>query len=244
MTGGVTPRAAVARMGARDRSARGRTFRRSRPAPAPADRPRSISVTEVDRLKADPFAFYARRILRLVGARPVDADPSAAWRGSAVHKVLEDWMKEDDCDPARLRPRAEALLSGRGVHPLMRALWQPRLLEAIAFIAARVGGESRRRTPAAGRGDEGRSEIAGVTLRGKADRIDQLADGSLAIVDYKTGKPPSAKAMTEGFALQLGLLGLIAERGGFEGIDGIASCLRILVAGAARRQARLCRQPG
>ncbi|MGE0178500.1 MAG: double-strand break repair protein AddB, partial [Sphingomonas sp.] len=32
-----------------------------RPAPSPDRRPDSLSVTEVDRLKADPFAFYARR---------------------------------------------------------------------------------------------------------------------------------------------------------------------------------------
>ena len=70
-------------------------------------------MTEVDRLKADPFAFYARHMLRLAPLDTIDADPSAAWRGSAVHKVLEDWMKEDDCDPARLRPRAEALLQIR-----------------------------------------------------------------------------------------------------------------------------------
>ncbi len=60
-------------------------------------------MTEVDRLKADPYAFYARKMLALMALDPVDADPTAAWRGSAVHDVLEAWMKEDDCDPARLR---------------------------------------------------------------------------------------------------------------------------------------------
>jgi ATP-dependent helicase/nuclease subunit B len=54
-----------------------------------------------------------------------------------------------------------------------------------------------------------------------ADRIDRMADGSLAIVDYKTGTPPGPKAVAEGYSMQLGLLGLIAERGGFEGIEGV-----------------------
>src|SRR5690606_19805945 len=113
-----------------------------RPAPAPpADaRPKRISVTDVDRLKADPFAFYARKMLRLSALDPIDADPTAAWRGSAVHKVLEDWMKLDDCDPSRLRPRAEALLASASAHPVMRALWQPRLLEAIDWIAGEMAG--------------------------------------------------------------------------------------------------------
>ena len=33
--------------------------------------------------------------------------------------------------------------------------------------------------------------------------------------------PPSPKAVAEGYSMQLGLLGLIAERGGFEGIEGV-----------------------
>ena len=53
------------------------------PKPPARLRPTVISVTEVDRLKADPYAFYARRVLRLTPLDPVDADPSAAWRGTA-----------------------------------------------------------------------------------------------------------------------------------------------------------------
>jgi ATP-dependent helicase/nuclease subunit B len=178
-------------------------------------------VTEVDRLKADPFAFYARKMLALPALDEVDADPGAAWRGSAVHKVLEAWMKADDCDPARLRPRAEALLRDSAAHPLMRALWQPRLLEAIDWIAGEVArnrDEGRRPLRAEAWGE---TELAGVTLHGMADRIDRLADGGLAIVDYTTGTPPGPKAVAEGYSMQLGLLGLIAERGGFDGIEGL-----------------------
>ena len=197
-----------------------------RPAPSPEAklRPRRISVTEVDRLKADPFAFYARKMLALPSLDEVDAEPSAAFRGSAVHKVLEDWMKEDDCDPWLLRARAEALLAATSSHPLLRALWQPRLLEAIDWIAgevARKAAEGRRPLRAEAKG---KCKIGDVSLYGEADRIDLLADGSLAIVDYKTGMPPGPKAVAEGYSLQLGLLGLIAERGGFEGIEGVPAC--------------------
>jgi ATP-dependent helicase/nuclease subunit B len=56
--------------------------------------------------------------------------------------------------------------------------------------------------------------VDGVRIHGRADRIDRLADGTLAMVDYKTGTPPSARMVQEGFALQLGLIGLIAQGGG------------------------------
>src|ERR1044072_7464116 len=123
-------------------------------------------------------------------------------------------MKEDDCDPAKLRARAEALLTGQQAHPLMRALWQPRLTQAIDFIAAE--GEANRAEGRRAPGGEanGARGLAGARLHGIADRIDRTADGSLAIVDYKTGTPPSGRGGRDGFSLQLGLLGLPAAAGG------------------------------
>ncbi len=193
-----------------------------RPAPCPPaeERPKRISVTAVDRLKADPFAFYAQAILGLRSIDPVDADHSAAWKGTAVHAVLEEWLKRDDCDPDKLMDRARALLADETIHPMLRALWSPRLIEAIRWVE-----EEERNNQAAGRlplaaEAWGEAEVSGVTLYGKADRIDRLDSDGLAIIDYKTGKAPAPKAIEAGFRLQLGLLGLLARAGGFEGIAG------------------------
>ena len=150
----------------------------------------------------------------------IDADPSAAWRGTAVHDVLEAWMKEDACAPERLRARAEQLLDRADTHPVLRALWAPRLMEAIDWIADRVAGNlAEGRRPIAGE-LRGETEVADILVHGRVDRIDRDAAGGLAIIDYKTGKAPSTKAVAAGFAMQLGLLGLIAERGGFPGVKG------------------------
>lgn len=193
-----------------------------RPAPSPPaeQRPGKISVTQVDRLKADPFAFYAQAILKLRKKDPVDDDHTARWKGEAVHKALEEWLQYDACDPDKLRERAERLLNDEAIHPMLRALWSPRLLEAINWIAA-----MERENQAAGRRPlaaevSGETPLSGVIVQGRVDRIDRLPDGGLAIIDYKTGAPPTQKAVTEGFALQLGLLGLIGRAGGFEGASG------------------------
>jgi ATP-dependent helicase/nuclease subunit B len=193
-----------------------------RPAPNPpaGQRPTKISVTAVDRLKADPFAFYAQAILKLRTIDPVDDDHTARWKGTAVHQVLQDWQQHDDCDPDRLRPRAERLLQDEAIHPMLRALWAPRLLEAIDWIA-----EMERRNQALGRRPltaeaTGETALAGIVVHGRVDRIDRLAGGGLAIIDYKTGAPPTQKAVREGFALQLGLLGLIGRAGGFADAQG------------------------
>jgi ATP-dependent helicase/nuclease subunit B len=193
-----------------------------RPAPVPSaeQRPERISVTAVDRLKADPFAFYAQAILKLRSLDPADADHTARWKGEAVHLVLQEWLQHDECDPDKLRTRAERLLRDEAIHPLLRALWAPRLLEAIDWIAATERSnqaEGRRPLRAEATGE---TALAGVTVHGRVDRIDRLPAGGLAIIDYKTGQPPSQKAVAEGYALQLGLLGLIGRAGGFEGVSG------------------------
>ncbi|NNC71931.1 MAG: double-strand break repair protein AddB, partial [Sphingomonadaceae bacterium] len=197
--------------------------KRPEPAPPIEDRPNRISVTRVDALKADPYSYYAQSILGLSRLDPVDAEPSPAWRGTAVHTVLEEWFEQDGGDPETLVARAEALLASSDAHPLMRALWQPRLLPAIEWIA-----EYSRKLRASGRRQllaelRGEAMIAGITLNGTADRIDATTDGALAIVDYKTGHPPSVGRVDAGFAMQLGLLGLLAEKGAFGDIAGSVS---------------------
>ena len=196
-----------------------------RPAPLPNAEQRHIpiSVTQVDRLIADPYAFYANKIMGFASLDMIDADPSAAWRGTIIHDILEQWAKQDDYAPGALRERADLFLNDPTLHPLMRSLWAPRLIEGLEWIAKTLD-ENRKagREPAASE-IYGKAEIAGVQLSGIADRIDRMPDGGLAIVDYKTGGAPTNKAVVEGYNLQLGLLAAIAELGGFSDIAGEAT---------------------
>lgn len=196
-----------------------------RPAPVPSRAQRQIrmSVTQVDRLIADPYAFYANKIMGFASLDMIDADPSAAWRGTIIHDILDKWAKDDNYDPSGLKKRAEDFLNDRSSHPLMRSLWAPRLMQGLRWIAESVEANRKAgRVPAASE-ISGKAEIAGVKLSGIADRIDLMPDGSLVIVDYKTGGPPSNRAVKEGFNLQLGLLGAIAELGGFDDLAGQAT---------------------
>jgi ATP-dependent helicase/nuclease subunit B len=188
MTGGVVRDTRLERLAvALDDPGSAQPVERPQPQPPAHLRPRRISVTSVDRLKADPFAFYAQAMLGLRRWDPIDEDHSAKWKGTAVHKVLEEWLKNDDCAPEALLPRARQLLASETIHPMLRALWAPRLLEAINTIE---GWERENR-------EEGRvplyaeiageTEIAGVVVHGKADRLDRLPAGGLAVIDYKTG---------------------------------------------------------
>jgi ATP-dependent helicase/nuclease subunit B len=196
----------------------------TRPEPQPdADQRKvAMSVTDFDQLKSDPYSFYAKRILGLRVLEPVNADPSHAWRGTLVHDILERWFKDDRCAPDALIARAGDMLTNPALDPVLRTLWQPRIASGLRWIA-----EETRRMLDDGRSllvaeQTGQITLLGVPIKGRADRIDRLPDNGLAIIDYKTGIPPKTKQVKAGFALQLGLIGLIAESDAIAGVSGKA----------------------
>lgn len=186
------------------------------PRPSAAQRDVPIAVTGLDRLRGDPYQFYASDILRLRAWDGLDADPSAAWKGTAVHAILERWHKEGGA----LTPIAEAELAKMSAHPLVRGLWWPRLAAGLKWIEETVAQQLAEGRRVIASEAQGHMTFHGVKVKGRADRIDRLADGTLAVVDYKTGGPPSARRVEQGFALQLGLIGLMAREGAFAGVAG------------------------
>jgi ATP-dependent helicase/nuclease subunit B len=197
---------------------------RPAPMPLPDQRRVRLSVTDFDQLKSDPYSFYAKRILRLKSLDAVDAAPSHAWRGTLVHDILEAWFKQDACEPDKLLARAEALLTDGTLDPMLRVLWQPRIADGLCWIAQetqRLRAEQGRRLLIAE--EKGEIELLGIRISGRADRIDARPDGSLVIIDYKTGIPPKPKQVNAGFALQLGLVGMMAEHGVIKGVGGPAA---------------------
>ncbi len=203
-----------------DRAPRARAYPRPRPMPDAAQRLVDVSVTGLDRLRGDPYQFYAGSILRLKKLDAIDAQPSAAWKGIAVHAILEAWHKAGGM-AGELSATAGQVLDAMDTHPLMRGLWWPRLLAALQWIDAEVAHLKTSDGRAVLKSEVwGDMRFKDVRIHGRADRIDRVAGGSLAIVDYKTGKAPSNRMVKDGFALQLGLIGLIARGGGFKDISG------------------------
>ncbi|KZD12305.1 double-strand break repair protein AddB [Oceanibaculum pacificum] len=199
-----------------------RPVTRPEPRPPLAARPTRLSVTEIETLMRDPYAIYAAKVLRLHALDPIDADPGAAERGTIIHKALERFLADH---PGHLPPDAQERLLAIGAavfaealeRPGVWAFWWPRF-ERIAswFVAAereRHDGIARTLTEL-----RGQIDLAGFTLTAKADRIDLLKDGTLALIDYKTGQPPAKREVAAGHAPQLPLEALIAAQGGFPGL--------------------------
>ena len=58
-----------------------------------------------------PVCLLRAQVLRLLPLDAVDAEPSAAWRGTEVHRILQEWWDEDRCAPEKLIARARAMLA-------------------------------------------------------------------------------------------------------------------------------------
>lgn len=213
-----------------------RPCNRPAPAPARAARPREISVSDVERLIADPYAFYAARILRLRPLDPLEQPPGAADYGNLVHRAMKRFLDglgagwPGAAEARRLweAAAAEALREAAPPRPVA-AIWAPRLAR-IGAAVVRFEAEDRPRLLETRAEVEGRLAIrrpgGEVVLKARADRLDVLADGeTLRVIDVKTGEPPPERAVRDGRAPQLPLEALIAERGGFAGVQGRVAAL-------------------
>lgn len=200
------------------------------PAPCPpvSARPRKLSVTQVETWMRDPYAIYARHILRLRALDPLDAAPDAAEYGTRVHDAIDQFIAAYPTDyPDDAAEKLAAI--GRDVfapalhHPAVWAFWWPRFERIAAWF---VEYERLQRPDIEISASEARGELsidlpAGTfQLTAIADRIDRLQDGTLRIIDYKTGAVPSNKEIAAGFSPQLPLEAAIASAGGFAAIGG------------------------
>ncbi|KJZ19432.1 PD-(D/E)XK nuclease family protein [Loktanella sp. S4079] len=209
-------------MAAQLSSADDRTAPAKRPSPCPpiAARPDQLSVTQIKTLIRDPFAIYARKVLRLDPLDPLSPTADAPLRGIIVHEILEKFVAggfaPDDRDA--LMQIARDSFTEHCPWPTIRAQWIARMEKsADPFLADEV----KRQALSDQRVIEKRGEIivpnVGVKLTCLADRIDLTPDGQALIYDYKTGVVPSEKQQ-ENFDKQLLLEAAMVERGAFSDI--------------------------
>ncbi len=204
---------------------------RPRPNPPASVRPRMISVSDVAVLLADPYAYYASRILRLKPLEPLEAEIGAREYGDVVHAAMKhfvDALPRHPLSPEAARAlwqqATEAALADPLLRAALRAFWEPRLARIGTFVIDEEAA-MRAAQPIARSHTEVKAnlQLSGVTLHARADRLDVLADGTLRILDYKTGTTPSAKQVDAGTAPQLALEALLAMRGGFAPVEGRAA---------------------
>jgi ATP-dependent helicase/nuclease subunit B len=196
-------------------------IKRPEPRPPVAARPARLSVTEIETLIRDPYSIYARHVLRLDPLDEIDADPGAAERGTILHEAFSEFARKyPETLPANaldeLLAQGEAAFASIKDFPSLLAIWKPRFERAARWL---IGIEFERRREI----EHILAETSGAIefeagertfrLTARADRIEQKRDGTISIIDYKTGDLPSLKQVLIGIAPQLPLEAAIAMSG-------------------------------
>ncbi|HEV7277453.1 MAG TPA: double-strand break repair protein AddB [Devosiaceae bacterium] len=219
---------------ARQRDAAGLPRPAPRPMPRPpaAQRPRKLSVTEIETLFRSPYDLYAKHVLKLARLPPLGEELDARERGTMIHEVFGTFV-EQGLDVAkhdaleRLMRLAESAFAGLEDISDRRDIWLRRFRRtAEQFLVF----ERQRDRDIASRHAElkGRWELPvgdGFVLTGQADRIDVRSDGTLEIIDFKTGSVPQPKVMRAFEAPQLLLEAEMARSGAFEQVPPRDSAL-------------------
>lgn len=197
------------------------------PRPPVDKRPRRLSATRIQTLIRDPYAIYAQRILKLPVLEALEADTDALERGNLTHRVLELGLlplRDGGRPPnlADLLALGEAEFAARQVTPAQRAFWWPRFRKTMDWFVRKEWPRLRAEgwQPVLLEAD-GSLQISGplgpFSVTATVDRVDRKPDGSLSVIDYKTGGCDTRPQIEAGFSPQLTLCALIAEAGAFEG---------------------------
>jgi len=196
-----------------------------RPRPALALRPRQLGLTEIATWLADPYQIYARHVLGLQALPAIGEVADAALFGMVVHQGLASFLGRAGIewrgDEARqIEAALTHSLKNAALPAHLVAWWAPRLPRIAEWVAAAEAARRKEGPPAAIAVEQpGEWSLGGpagpFVVRGRADRVELRVDGSLAILDYKTGRSPGRGEVGAGRAPQLPLLAAMAVAGAF-----------------------------
>lgn len=199
-----------------------------RPCPVPPldMRPRHFSVTEIETLRYDPYAIYAKKILRLKPLKALLHDPCSVERGILYHAIMAAFSTQ--IKNTNLANALETLLTiGRiefdklNLPPDIKTIWWSAFENLAPFIIEWEQSLKPRERHAEVIAQKTPISTTGVTLSGRADRIDILPDKTVEIIDFKTGTPPSSKQVCTLLFPQLALEAALLMQGAFMDETGI-----------------------
>ena len=214
-----------------------------RPAPCPPVevRPIELSVSNIENLKRNPYAIYAKYILKLRPLNELGNPNKAIIYGNVVHEVLSQYLKDTPYanNKEKLINSFKSEIKKTVLSKADQLFYLSQFEQMIPFFLSEQKEAEKTRTKSI-------SEVKGkivfedikrpFTLTARADRIDITPNLGATVIDYKTGSPPKFKEVSSGNSPQLSLEALILSRDAGPG-PGTAR------AGSPQRQPRGGRHP-
>ncbi len=215
------------------------SLKQPRPVPPKEFLPQRLSITEIETLRRDPYSIFAKHVLRLDPLDPIGRVIGPSELGTLTHNAIGNFAK---AWPLGLPADAlEHLLhEGREAFAAFehradfQTFWWPRFKRIATWL---IAWEQQRRltinAPIAaetyGRFDITLPSGGTILLTGQADRIETLNDGTLAIIDFKTGRPPSLKQVQTGISPQLTIEAALALEGAFTDVPALPTSALLYV---------------
>ena len=172
----------------------------ARPLPsAAAALPAQLSASQLDALRACPYRFFARAVLRLDEPEELDAGLAKRDYGNWLHAVLHHFHATRDYGAdaaAQLHQAADHVTRELALDDGEMLPWRASFETfAPAYLAWCVAREAQGWYWADGESDHrcAPPELGGLQLRGRIDRLDHGADGRQQLLDYKTGSAAALK---------------------------------------------------
>jgi ATP-dependent helicase/nuclease subunit B len=201
---------------------------------------KALSPTRLEDWVTSPLAYFLKHVLKVNILEDVtlEVQISPQQRGILVHQVLEDYVRsitKDGLSPSsdRLMELADAAFTEFANPAWLSHVWErnqamirqdlqrvatedhDRLTEGWSYLAeeASFGPEDTDSHPPV---ELTLNDGTVIRFRGKVDRIDRNADGTVKVIDYKTGKadkyaPLKNHPTADGTRYQLPVYGLFAR---------------------------------
>ncbi len=192
---------------------------RSYPLKIPNDLlPQSLSISELSLLMNNPGQFILERILKLNPLPPWEAEVDQRHKGIIVHDILKQAVTQG-LSLEQMMELSQQQLNELNLSAHRHIFWDDEITQCLKNFQKLQTTLKTKRTWVEVKGSWTiETQFGQVTVVGRADRIDQLEDGSWQIIDYKTGSLPTKQSVYQGLAPQLTVLGLMLTKGAFKDI--------------------------
>lgn len=189
------------------------------PSPSADYRPTTFWVSDLDLLIGNPYVYYAKKILRLKEMNSINSRRNL--KGNLIHEIFDDFVRKKISDNklSALKSLFVKVCREKFVNLEFLGLWYFNVDSIFKFFTEHFNSDAKNFSEISGDIDlkisyEDRN--IQIKIASKADRLEVNSDGSISIIDYKTGEIPSLKKVKDGEKIQLPVEALIATKNGFK----------------------------